>query len=100
MVTLDSMRLIGDAGRAMLKMDTQGTELQVLAGASRSLSQVYIIETEMELVPLYVGQPLATDVCAVLRDAGFVPVALDVAFADPTTGELLALDGLFRRASS
>jgi FkbM family methyltransferase len=100
MVTLDSMGLIEDEDRAMLKMDTQGSELQVLAGASHTLGQVEIVETEMELVPLYVGQPLATDVCVVLRDAGFVPVALDVAFADPTTGELLALDGLFRRVAS
>lgn len=91
--TLDLLAL--PPGIAMLKIDVQGTEGSVLRGSRELLSRVQIIEVELSLVPLYEGQELAPAVCQMLRDRGFVPVALDVAFADPATGEILQLDGLF-----
>lgn len=60
-----------------------------------STNRVEVIEVELSLVPLYDGQDLAPTVCQMLRSEGFVPLALDVAFTDPTTGEILCLDGLF-----
>jgi FkbM family methyltransferase len=54
-----------------LKMDIQGAELSVLQHASRMLSQVLIIQTEVELVKLYKGQPMFADVDTFLRQAGF-----------------------------
>lgn len=96
--TLDLLAL--PPGAAMLKIDVQGTEPSVLRGAREFLRQVEAVEAELSLVPLYKGQDLAPAVCQLLRNEGFVPVALDVAFADPTTGEILCLDGLFARVRS
>lgn len=55
-----------------LKLDTQGTELMVLRGASASLASTRAVEVEVEFNPIYVGQPLFGDVDSFLRAKGFV----------------------------
>jgi FkbM family methyltransferase len=87
-------------GPAMLKIDVQGAELSVLRGARSLLERVELVEIELSLVELYEGQALAPAVCSLLREAGFIPVALDVPFVHPTTGEILQLDGLFARPAT
>jgi FkbM family methyltransferase len=94
--TLDDLDV--PRGRALLKIDTQGTEPAVLRGGRARLEQVEAVEVEVSLVPIYDGQELAPAVCDTLRSLGFVPVAIDVAFSDPANGELLQLDLLFARA--
>jgi FkbM family methyltransferase len=96
-VTLDSLDI--PARRNFLKIDVQGYELQVLRGANESLQRVLAVELELSLVPLYAGQALAPEICAFLREHGFVPLALEPEFSDPTTGELLQVNGLFVRPS-
>ena len=56
----------------VLKLDTQGSELGVLEGAERELANVRVLEIEVELNPIYAGQPLFGDVDRFLRDRGFV----------------------------
>ena len=56
----------------VLKLDTQGSELGVLTGAVEALAHVRFLEVEVELNPLYDGQPLFGDVDRFLRDHGFV----------------------------
>jgi FkbM family methyltransferase len=82
-------------GAAMLKIDLQGTEPSVLRGARKLLRRVEVLELELSLVTLYDGKDVAPAVCQMLRTERFVPLALDVAFTDPITGEILQLDGLF-----
>jgi hypothetical protein len=55
----------------VIKLDTQGTELDILHGAGRLLSQVLAIEIEVEFVHIYKGQPLFTDVDLFMRNQGF-----------------------------
>lgn len=95
MTTLDTLAL--SPVPTYLKIDVQGYEPQVLRGAAALLDHVIAVELEMSLVPLYEGQDLAGDLCAMLRDRGFVPVAFQTAFTHPETGEILAIDGLFSR---
>ena len=55
-----------------LKLDTQGSELEILRGGSRLLdSELVQIEVEVEFCPLYENQPLFADVDAELRSRGF-----------------------------
>jgi len=55
-----------------LKLDTQGSELHVLQGATRVLSECVGLEVEAEFSELYEGQPLFADVDRFLRAQGFV----------------------------
>ncbi len=90
----------GDARNAYLKIDTQGFERQVLDGASRSLPRIDTVQLEMSLVPLYAGETLFPDMTAYLAERGYVLVSLEGGFADPKTGELLQVDGIFHRPES
>ena len=55
-----------------IKADTQGAELAILEGATDTLSNhAFGVEVEVEFAPLYVGQPLFSDVDAFLRQRGF-----------------------------
>jgi len=56
-----------------IKIDTQGSELQILQGAEDTLDRlcVFGLEIEVEFSPLYKDQPLFADVDAFLRDKGF-----------------------------
>jgi FkbM family methyltransferase len=61
----------------VVKVDTQGSELDVLRGAVRSLDNVVAVETEVEFNRMYEGQPLFGDLDRFLRDHGFVLWSLD-----------------------
>lgn len=59
------------SGRTLLKMDVQGFELEVLKGAVATLEKIEAIYLEASFVPLYAGQPLASDLIAWLDAHGF-----------------------------
>lgn len=55
-----------------LKLDTQGSELDILKGADRVLLEdLLIAEIEVEFAPIYKDQPLFADIDAFLRERGF-----------------------------
>lgn len=54
-----------------LKIDTQGSELDVLVGAGDELFNVSCIDIEVEFNEIYEGQPLFSDVDKYLRGYGF-----------------------------
>ena len=80
-----------------LKIDVQGAEEKVLAGAPRTLSQTRVVQLELSLVPLYEGQPLAHDMINAMRNRGFALADIRQEFVDPRNGRLLQADGLFVR---
>jgi FkbM family methyltransferase len=85
----DSTTLFG------LKIDTQGYEAQVLEGLRRHHDRVKVIVCEMSLAPLYANGPTMSELCHLLADLGYCCVALGPEFADPRTGELLQVNGVF-----
>lgn len=54
----------------LLKIDVQGAECQVYAGAMRRLDHVAAVISEVAFVPLYVGQPLLDAQMTALRAHG------------------------------
>ena len=54
-----------------VKIDVQGAELDVFKGAPRVLASATIIQTEVEFVPIYEGQPLFGDIDVHLRSQGY-----------------------------
>lgn len=80
----------------LLKIDTQGFELQVLRGAERLLDRFSAIYCELSFKELYVGQPLASEVISYLFHQQFNLVGVyNVTFA-PKVGPVQA-DMLFVR---
>ena len=57
---------------SFLKIDTQGSELDILKGAQSLLTDCLGCEVEVEFSPIYQGQPLFSDVDSFLRERGFV----------------------------
>ena len=97
--TLDAMfdKTCGSARNVYLKVDTQGYEAQVLRGATHSLKRIDTIQVEMSLAPLYAGQALFDDLYADLRSKGYMLVGVENNFGNAQTGQLLQIDGIFRR---
>ena len=54
-----------------LKLDTQGSDLEVLHGASGVLDRVAALVTELPVVPIYEGMPDLVDALGHLQDLGF-----------------------------
>jgi FkbM family methyltransferase len=96
-----------------IKLDTQGTELDILQGGPKAVGELAIgMRIETLFVPLYKGQPLFADVDAYVRAQGFDLVDLDhfrryvdtrTGDADPDTmklsrGRLVVADGLYFRS--
>lgn len=74
---LDDVLQTSDLKRpTLLKIDVQGTELAVIAGAGRLLEQVDTIIVECSFVELYKHQALADDVLSHLRASGFRLVSM------------------------
>jgi FkbM family methyltransferase len=68
--------------RVYLKMDTQGWDLEVLAGASGCLDTIVAFQSEVAVHPLYEGMPALQDSLARFEELGFgisglFPVTLD-----------------------
>jgi FkbM family methyltransferase len=80
-----------------LKVDTQGYELAVLAGASAAVQASAAIELEVSLTELYEGQPLIVDVLRHMLDLGFVPISMAPSFI--SDGRVLQRNALFVRAA-
>lgn len=56
-----------------LKLDTQGSELDILKGADRVLREdLLIAEIEVEFAPIYKDQPLFADIDSFMRERGFI----------------------------
>ncbi len=80
----------------LLKIDVQGSELDVLRGAEGTLQAVDQLYVECSFVEFYAGQALASDVIAYLRERGFRLAG----FSHPTydaSGACLQADLLFER---
>lgn len=73
LTTLDAWCAQEAVGRVdVIKIDTQGSELDVLHGAVATLGSVRAVEVEVEFNELYEGAPLFGDVDRFLRSHGFV----------------------------
>jgi len=83
------------AKRVFLKLDVQGFEREVLAGASKSLSEFDGLIMESSLVPLYSGEWLFPEALAAMLSHGFRLAGVEPEFTDPATGEQLQINALF-----
>lgn len=90
-------RFVTPESRLFLKIDTQGYEDRVLAGAPQLLARAAGIQLEMSLVPLYEGQRQFDELYQMLKGLGFRLWHVTPAFVDPRSGRMLQLDATFFR---
>ncbi len=66
-ITLDSLNVQPD----FIKLDTEGSELEILQGGAKTLTGVLGVSVEVEFVELFKGQPVFRDVDAFMISQGF-----------------------------
>lgn len=69
-VKLDEIEEISNMD--MLKIDIQGGELNVFENGVKKLSECQIVHTEVEFIPLYLNQPLFSEIEIFLRGQDFI----------------------------
>jgi hypothetical protein len=92
----DSVAGIADP-RVLLKSDTQGHDLDVLAGAQGLPPGVVAVLVELSAQPLYADQPYLTRVIDRLRDEDFIPVAFQPITRSLDELRVVEFDGFFMR---
>jgi inhibitor of KinA sporulation pathway (predicted exonuclease) len=87
------------SAKVLMKIDVQGFELEVLKGATQTLTHVRWVYLEASFVELYEGQPLAAELVEFLRHAGFDFTGVHH-ISLSSTGECLQADLLFEARSA
>src|SRR6266496_1443228 len=97
--TIDSVidQYYPQGDRLFLKLDVQGFEKSVLAGAHNSLDRIVGMRIEMSVVKSYEGEPLMCDMMPFLNDLGFKLVSIENAWSNEVTQELYQVDGILFR---
>lgn len=83
--------------RPALKIDTQGTELDVLRGGKAAIDQFIVLVLELSLVPLYDGEPEWRTVMDAVAVLGFEPVLFLPGYFNKATARQVGMDGVFVR---
>lgn len=63
--------------KILLKMDTQGHDLEVLKGASHTLDSILAIQSEISFIPLYKKMPHYLDALKTIENCGFNVAAMN-----------------------
>ncbi|RQW88758.1 MAG: FkbM family methyltransferase [Geobacter sp.] len=86
-----------------LKLDTQGSELEILQASPSALTNALFVEVEVEFIEMYEGQPLFHDVARFMYDKGFELFYLNRVFqtrpsyGGEARGQIIFGDALFGR---
>lgn len=84
-----------DQNRIWLKLDVQGYEQRVLAGAVNKLKEIVAVQMELSLTPLYADQPDMINMLRSMREQGFELAGVIAGFTDPKSGQMLQSDAIF-----
>ncbi len=96
MVTLDSFATREGIDRIdLLKIDVQGTELEVLRGSESVLPRVHVVQIECNFIALYENSAVFSEVDVALRRAGFEFFNFYGLHQDPESRRLIFGDALY-----
>lgn len=94
-LTKQNIRLEGK--RVLLKLDTQGHDIEVCKGAVQSLPAITLLQSELSFKALYDGIPTYLEALHVYAGYGFEPTGLYPVGRDPDTMAIIEADCLFAR---
>jgi FkbM family methyltransferase len=81
------------ASDLFVKIDVQGAELEVLSGASETLSRSALVQLETAMLPYNAGAPLLPEVVNWMAEQGWLPIEVS-GFSRPSE-QLVQVDLLF-----
>lgn len=84
--------------RPYLKMDTQGYDLEVFAGAGERIDDFVGLQSEVALLRLYEGSPRMQEALAAYEDRGFEVTGMYPVTREKSTGRVLEFDCVMMRA--
>jgi FkbM family methyltransferase len=87
-------------GPLLFKLDVQGFELEVLAGAGSTLDRTEVILSEVSLLPYNKGAPLMHEVIAYLAERDFLPYDICGGLRRSSDMALFQTDMIFVRRDS
>ncbi|MGY1438224.1 FkbM family methyltransferase [Streptomyces reniochalinae] len=87
------------APRPFLKMDTQGYDLEVFAGAGDRIGEFVGMQSEVAALRLYEGSPRMAEALAAYEDAGFGITGMYPVTREETTGRVVEFDCVMARAA-
>jgi FkbM family methyltransferase len=93
---LDSLAVLVEGDVALMKLDVQGWEPLVLAGAAETLTQTSLIECELALQHLYQRQSNFREMIDRFDDLGFGPISVVPGRIDYSTASLAYGDAISR----
>jgi FkbM family methyltransferase len=85
---------------ALLKIDTQGYEIEILKGSTSILQKIDAILLEVAIIEINEGAPLLHEVLAYMKSIGFVTYDILEIHRRPLDGALNQIDILFVREGS
>ena len=90
---------VGAGDRAFLKIDTQGSEAEVIVGAAASMARIAGLQLELSLVPLYQGEADYRSLLDRVHGLGFAPYLIIPGYWSRHLGRMVQFDGIFFRCS-
>ncbi|MGY1582006.1 FkbM family methyltransferase [Streptomyces sp. MN13] len=86
--------------RPYLKMDTQGYDLEVFAGAGERVADFVGLQSEVAVLRLYEGSPRMSEAIAVYEAGGFEVTGMYPVTREAATGRVVEFDCVMMRAQA
>ncbi|SCK39027.1 FkbM family methyltransferase [Streptomyces sp. WMMB 322] len=86
--------------RPYLKMDTQGFDMEVFAGAGERIGEFVGMQSEVAALQLYEGSPHMSEAIAAYEDAGFEITGMYPVTREGATGRVVEFDCVLARAAA
>jgi len=98
-VRLDAVfdRFVRPGETAFLKIDAQGSEADILEGATGVVARLAGLQVELSLRPMYEGETTYLELCRWIEDRGFEPFWFTAGNFSKRLGRQLQMDGVFFR---